>query len=183
MSFRRSFNANTNLALALLTVGLTLGSSSPTPSTTANATDGPTIADSQPHSHGAGYQADSVHPGMGDHHHHGHGTVEIPAGQPIPTINLVVHPDPVRGWNLEIQTTNFRFAPEQVNQANQPNAGHGHLSINGERGARVYGPWLHLPQLPPGRNEITVSLTANGHEAFTHDGQAIESTVVVDVPQ
>ena len=44
---------------------------------------------------------------MGDHHHHGHGTVEIPAGQPIPTINLVVHPDPVRGWNLEIQTTNF----------------------------------------------------------------------------
>jgi hypothetical protein len=89
----------------------------------------------------------------------------------------------VRGWNLEIQTTNFRFAPEQINQANQPNVGHGHLSINGERGARVYGPWLHLPQLPPGRNEITVSLTTNGHEALTHNGQAIESTVVVDVPE
>ncbi|WP_199312258.1 hypothetical protein [Phormidium tenue] len=160
-------------------MGLTLGCSSPAP----NATDGgPTIADSQPHSHGASDQADSGHSEAGDHHHR-HGTVEIPAGQPVPTVTLVAHPDPVRGWNLEIQTTNFRFAPEQVNQANQPNVGHGHLSINGESISRVYGPWLHLPHLPPGRNEITVSLNANGHEAFTHNGQAIESTVVVDVPK
>ena len=179
MSFCRSLNAKPNLLLALLTVGLTLGCSSPAP----NATDGrPNLADSQPHSHDASDHADSGHSEAGDHHH-GHGTVEIPAGQPVPTVSLVAHPDPVRGWNLEIQTTNFRFAPEQVNQPNQPNVGHGHLSINGERGARVYGPWLHLPQLPPGRNEITVSLNANGHEALTHNGQAIESTVVVETPE
>ena len=116
-------------------------------------------------------------------HHHGHGTVEIPAGQPVLTVTLVAHPDPVRGWNLEIQTTSFRFTPEQVNQANQPNVGHGHLSINGERISQVYGPWLHLPQLPPGRNEITISLNANGHKALTHNGQAIESMVVVDAPE
>jgi hypothetical protein len=179
MSFCRFLTANSNLFLALLTVGLTLGCSSPAPNTTDG---GPNIADSQPHSHDASNHADSGHSDAGDHDH-GHSTVEIPAGQPVPTVTLVAHPDPVRGWNLEIQTTNFRFAPEQVNQANQPNAGHGHLTINGERGARVYGPWLHLPQLPPGRNEITVSLTTNGHEALTHNGQAIESTVVVDVPE
>ncbi|NMG59863.1 hypothetical protein E1H12_15390, partial [Geitlerinema sp. P-1104] len=96
---------------------------------------------------------------------------------------LIAHSDPMRGWNLEIQTTNFRFAPEEVNQENQPNAGHGHLYINGERGARVYGPWLHLPHLPPGSNEITVSLNANNHQAWTHNGQPIEATVVVNVPE
>ncbi|MGG6238526.1 hypothetical protein ACQ4N7_07775 [Nodosilinea sp. AN01ver1] len=118
-------------------------------------------------------------PGMSDSHH---STLEIPAGQPVPTINLVAYPDPVQGWNLEIQTTNFSFAPEQVNQANSPGAGHGHIYINGEKVSRIYGPWLHLPQLPSGRNEITVGLNTNSHQALTHNGQKIESTVVVDVP-
>ncbi|MGB3200240.1 MAG: hypothetical protein WBA99_05020 [Nodosilinea sp.] len=118
--------------------------------------------------------------GMGDGHHHG--TLEIPAGQPIPTVTLVIYPDPVQGWNLEVQTTNFQFAPEQVNQANQPNQGHGHIYINGEKVSRVYGPWLHLPELPSGTNAITLGLNANGHETLTHNGQKIESTVVVEVP-
>ena len=117
----------------------------------------------------------------GHNDHHSHDALEIPDGQPVPTIAVIAHPDPMRGWNLEIQTTNFRFTPEDVNQENQPNAGHGHLSINGEKGARVYGSWLHLPELPPGRNEITVSLNANNHQALTHDGQEIEATVVVNV--
>ena len=133
-------------------------------------------------------QADTGHghtsnSSMSDGHRDGHhGTLEIPAGQPVPTVNLVAHPDPVEGWNLEIQTTNFRFAPEQVNQANSPGVGHGHIYINGEKMSRIYGSWLHLPQLPSGRNEITVSLNANDHQALTHNGQKIESTVVVDVP-
>ncbi len=94
----------------------------------------------------------------------------------------MAHTDPVEGWNLEIQTTNFSFAPEQVNQANSPGMGHGHIYINGEKVSRIYGPWLHLPQLPSGRNEITVGINANSHQALTHNGQKIESTVVVDVP-
>jgi len=114
---------------------------------------------------------------------HSHEMLEIPMGQPIPTIDLAVYPDPVRGWNLEIQTTNFRFTPENVNQANQPNQGHGHLYINGENVSRVYGTWLHLPSLPSGSNEITVSLNANNHAALAHNGAMIESTVVVEVPE
>ncbi|MBD2427939.1 hypothetical protein [Phormidium sp. FACHB-1136] len=34
---------------------------------------------------------------------HRHDTLEIPVGHPVPTVHLVVHPDAVRGWNLEIQ--------------------------------------------------------------------------------
>jgi hypothetical protein len=94
----------------------------------------------------------------------------------------VAHPDPVRGWNLEIQAQHFRFAPEHVNQTNQPGEGHGHLYINGEYYSRVYGPWLHLTALPSGRNHLTVSLNANDHATLTHNGQRIEGTVVVDVP-
>ncbi len=119
---------------------------------------------------------------MGDSHGGHHSTLEVPAGQPVPTVTLVVYPDPVQGWNLEVQTTNFSFAPEQVNQANSPGEGHGHLYINGEKISRVYGPWIHLPQLASGRNEITVALNANDHAALTFNSQKIESTVVVDVP-
>ena len=32
--------------------------------------------------------------------------IEIPANQPVPKVNLIVHPDRDRGWNLEIQVEN-----------------------------------------------------------------------------
>ena len=115
-------------------------------------------------------------------HHHEHATLEIPAGQPVPTVTLSVHADAVSGWNLELQTTHFRFAPETINQSSLPTEGHAHLYVNGEKVGRLYGPWYHLPNLPAGRNEITVGLNANGHEALTHQGDAIESTVVIEVP-
>ena len=35
--------------------------------------------------------------------HHSHPSVEIPAGQPVPTVNLVIHPDAMKGWNLEVK--------------------------------------------------------------------------------
>jgi hypothetical protein len=179
------FRSTTGL-MTLLSLGLVLGSSAmPTAATEHHGHQTP-IAHGNGHPHHGTPHHD--HPHGDSHEHqshegHHHGTMEIPMGQPVPTVALVIHPDAVRGWNLEIQTTYFRFAPEQVNQANQPNVGHGHLYINGERMARVYGNWLHLPQLPAGLTEITVSLNANGHEAFTYQGQPIQATVVVDVPE
>ncbi|WP_035985922.1 hypothetical protein [Leptolyngbya sp. KIOST-1] len=161
-------------ALALLTLALVLGGApSPTPADPGHGQAAHDQSEGHGHSEGQGHSP---------HGHHGHSTLEIPAGQPVPTVTLMVHPDPVRGWNVEIQTTNFRFAPEAVNQANQPGAGHGHLYINGEYHSRVYGPWLHLPSLPSGRHELTVSLNANDHAALTHNGQNIKSTAVVEVP-
>ena len=153
--------------LALLTLALTLG--------TGHLVS---RADSD-HGHTPSHSMDDSQ-GMGESHHHG--SLEIPAGQPVPTVTLMVYLDPVQGWNLEVLTTDFSFAPEQVNQANSPGEGHAHLYINGEKISRVYGPWLHLPELPSGNNEITVGLNANGHEVLTHNGQEIESTVVVEVP-
>jgi hypothetical protein len=117
--------------------------------------------------------------GVGDHEH---GTIEVSNGQAIPTVDLIVHPDVRRGWNLEIQVTNFRFAPEHVNQSSTPTEGHAHLYIDGEKITRLYGNWYYLESLPPGQREITVGLSANGHEALTMNGQPIQATVRIDVP-
>lgn len=114
-------------------------------------------------------------------HHHVHRTLEVPAGRPVPALDLVVTQDPVSGWNLQLQTENFRFAPENVNHSSLFNEGHAHLYVNGEKIARIYSNWYHLSELPPGRNEIRVTLNANGHEALTHKGVAIEDTEIVEV--
>ncbi|USR90772.1 hypothetical protein NEA10_18430 [Phormidium yuhuli AB48] len=168
------------LILSLQSLALILGCTSVLTTELEEQQQNTKLTQSESHTHA------HANPGHGDpehDHHHSHDALEIPDGQPVPTIALIAHPDPMRGWNLEIQTTNFRFTPEDVNQENQPNTGHGHLYINGERGARVYGPWLHLPHLPPGSHEITVSLNANNHQGWTHNGQPIEATVVVNVPE
>ncbi len=202
MPLMHFFKSLSPWSLALITLGFTVGSGAATVSNRALAiaqlssrnessastlvAHTPPASSSAPAPGGSHGQPHHSQPPTGGHGGHGHGgghsSLEIPAGQPVPTLEVIAHPDPRRGWNLEIRTTHFRFAPEEVNQANQPNAGHGHLYINGELGQRVYGPWLHIPQLPPGRNEITVTLNANSHETLTHNGQPIAATVVVMAP-
>ncbi|ELS00010.1 hypothetical protein [Gloeocapsa sp. PCC 73106] len=44
---------------------------------------------------------------------HEHPPVVITEEQPIPNINLVVHEDSLRGWNLEIQLENFEFTEKR----------------------------------------------------------------------
>lgn len=86
------------------------------------------------------------------------------------------------GWNLQLVTTNFEFAPEQINQASVTSAGHAHLYLNGEKITRLYSSWYHLPSLPSGSQTLTVTLNANGHEALVHDGQPILDTEVLQIP-
>ncbi|MFW6359953.1 MAG: hypothetical protein ACOC0N_12170 [Chroococcales cyanobacterium] len=100
--------------------------------------------------------ADSVHSGndhsMEQHSNsdHSHAILEIPAGEPIPSVDLIVHSDPMWGWNLELQVENFEFVPESVNQDSSYREGHGHLYINGEKVTRLYGNWYHIPKLSRG---------------------------------
>lgn len=119
----------------------------------------------------------------GDEHGHGHhGALMVPADQPVPQVTLTVTPDAVAGWNVRVQTENWQFAPEHVNQASVTTEGHAHLYLNGEKLTRLYGTWYYLPSLPTGEHTLSVSLNANGHEALTYNGQPIEDAVVVTVP-
>lgn len=126
--------------------------------------------------------ADESH---GDHHGsgmgHSHEPMEVPEGQPIPKVDLVVHPDAVRGWNLEIKLSNFRFAPEHASGEGRPGEGHAHLYVNGEKVTRIYGNWYYLSNLEPGQNQLRVSLSTNDHKELVHQGQPIEAVEVIQV--
>ncbi|MBL1175232.1 hypothetical protein [Pantanalinema sp. GBBB05] len=134
------------------------------------------------HAHEAPEMTKSPAQASSESHEHHHKTLAIPAGQPVPTIKLVVHPDAMQGWNLEVQVTNFRFAPEQINQNSLTTEGHAHLYIDGKKVTRLYGSWYYLTHLAPGQHHITVTLNANGHEELTHQGQPIAASVTVQVP-
>lgn len=111
---------------------------------------------------------------------HEHKTMEIPAGQPIPSVDLIVHPDALRGWNLEVEVSNFQFAPEKINQKSNPKEGHAHLYIDGKKLTRLYGSWYYLDSLTPGKHKISVTLNSNGHEELVHNGQIIQDTEIIE---
>lgn len=116
--------------------------------------------------------------GVTDHHK----TMEIPSGQPIPSVDLIVHKEPMKGYNLQTKVSNFRFAPENISRAAKPGEGHAHLYINGKKITRLYGSWYYLENLQPGKNAIAVSLNANTHETLAHNGKMIQDIENVDVP-
>jgi hypothetical protein len=119
---------------------------------------------------------------MSEEEEHEHSMLEIPTGQLLPTVSLISYPDPQRGWNLEIQVTNFKFAPENINQPSIPTEGHAHLYVDGKKITRLYSNWYYLENLAPGKHEITVSLNTNGHETLMHDGKPIQATIALEVP-
>lgn len=104
---------------------------------------------------------------------HEHPPFEMPTDQPIPTVALMATPDPIGGWNVKLETTNFTFTPETVGDAAVAGEGHAHLYLNDEKIARLYGPWHHIPELPPGTYTLRVTLHANDHSLFVHAGQPL----------
>ncbi|KPQ36204.1 MAG: hypothetical protein HLUCCA11_06645 [Phormidesmis priestleyi Ana] len=107
--------------------------------------------------------------------------LEVPAGRPVPAITVSVEPDIERGWNLYVGVANFDFAPDKVGGESSTSEGHAYLYVNDKPMQRIYGSWTHLPELPPGSNEIRVTLNANRHEILTTQGAPIQETVTVEV--
>lgn len=115
--------------------------------------------------------------------HGAHKMVNIPVSQPVPKVALMVHPDPTGGWNLEIKTENFKFAPENLNaKSHTLTEGHAHLYVDGKKITRVYGNWYYLSNLEPGKRTLTVILSTNAHEDLMHNGQLIQATKVIQAP-
>ncbi|MDJ0649110.1 MAG: hypothetical protein QNJ60_10435 [Xenococcaceae cyanobacterium MO_188.B19] len=115
------------------------------------------------------------------HSHHDHEAVMISNSQPVPSVDLVVHEDSMKGWNLQIKLNNFEFVAEMVNQENELNKGHAHLYINDKKITRIYGNWYYLGNLPPGRNEVKVELTTNSHQGLMYQGNLIGDTEIIEV--
>jgi peptidoglycan hydrolase-like protein with peptidoglycan-binding domain len=112
-------------------------------------------------------------------------SIDVAAWPSVPTVEIVAHPDAMVGWNLEIKTTNFRFAPEHASGAVLPNEGHAHLMVDGKKLARVYGNWFHIPKeaaLTSGSHEVHVTLNANDHSDLVAAGVTIGAKATITVP-
>ncbi len=113
---------------------------------------------------------------------HDHATaINLPAGPDAPGLEISLTPDPMAGWNLHVMPQNFRFAPENASQPDKPGEGHAHVYVNGQKLARLYGGWMHIPDLPKGETTVEVSLNANSHSTLTVDGKPVSASVTVKV--
>jgi hypothetical protein len=136
----------------------------------------PADASSGVDDHAAADDEASTTPMSGDIHMD---ALEIPAGEPVPTVELIVHEDAKAGWNLEIVTTNFTFAPEHASTEHVAGEGHAHLYVDGVKIGRVYGDWYHLAELESGDHEVRVTLNANDHRDLATGGETIAATVMI----
>ncbi len=112
-------------------------------------------------------------------HDHSEG-IDLPSHENLPAISLRVTEDAHSGWNVRILTQNFRFAPENASTEHIEGEGHAHLYIDNKKISRVYGEWTHIDNLSPGRHKVKVSLNANNHSPFLHDGMEIFDFVWID---
>lgn len=117
---------------------------------------------------------------MVDHGAH-HGTLEVDAVG-APQVALSVTRDALDGWNVTLQTANFTFTPDAPGKDHAPGTGHAHLFIDGVKHARLYSPHFHLPELPPGTYEVTVSLATNAHDYYIVGGGRIEASSTITQP-
>ena len=107
--------------------------------------------------------------------------VEVKGPGEPPRLGIALHKDSMTGWNLELLTEGFEFAPASAGFDPVPGEGHAHLHINGKKIARLYSPWYHIPNLPAGKHQITVSLHANNHSGLTVDGEPVRASAEIEV--
>ncbi len=114
--------------------------------------------------------------------HSQHRIRPVPADRPIPSVTLHFTPDPTDGYNLRIETHNFRFTPENVNGEAVFNEGHAHLYVNRRKVARLYSEWHHLSGslLDGPYNEVRIELNANDHSVWGAGGEPIKAEVLLD---
>ena len=110
-----------------------------------------------------------------------HGNLDLSAEEDIPKIiDFKVIKDPMSGWNVFVDVQHFKFNPSQASQAHVAGEGHAHLYINGNKIARMYDRWFHIPELIKDKNEIRVTLNSNDHQTFTIGGRPIEKTILLE---
>jgi len=112
---------------------------------------------------------------------HGRELIEVEDLGKAPGLAILVNKDPVAGWNLELVTENFEFAPKAAGFDPVPGEGHAHLYIDGRKVARLYGRWHHIPELEPGKHKVVVTLNANNHSGLSVNGEEILARAEIEV--
>jgi hypothetical protein len=116
-----------------------------------------------------------------DGHTHDHGAPAVVDVSPAPSITLDAISDSKSGYNLRLITANFTFTPEMVGGENVQGQGHAHVYVNGNKIARVYGEWIHIPaeELMAGENIISATLNANDHSEWQVVNVPVQAEIMV----
>lgn len=114
---------------------------------------------------------------------HSHGKRDVPANMTPPSLKLEILPNMMmKGqYSMHLILHNFRFTPEFVNGDPVFGEGHAHLYIDGVFISIIYGPWIYIPTLKPGKHKIYVTLNYNNHDEYTVAGKTIGAESLVDV--
>ena len=130
---------------------------------------------------GNGVTFDGHDHGGGGAHDTAHATaLDLPA-QDAPGIALDLTRDPMEGYNLHVQTTDFTFTPQAAGLGDVPGEGHAHVYVNGEKLGRLYGSWMHIAHLPQGEVTVEVTLNSNTHRPLSVAGQPVAAQSVLFV--
>lgn len=113
---------------------------------------------------------------------HTHGDMLMVDSVGAPSLKIDVTEDPKSGFNVELKTTNFTFAPKRASGEHVANEGHAHLYVNGKKIGRLYGDWVHVDNLESGTHEIRVTLNTNDHRDYAVGDKVIADTKIVTVP-
>lgn len=110
-----------------------------------------------------------------------HPEIEVDATKPVPSVSIESSPDSKDGYNLHFVTQNFTLTPENISKSPEANTGHMHLYVNGTKVSRLYGSWYHLSKnaLKDGENKIEVTLNANDHSDWLHNGQHLAAQITL----
>ncbi|MBL4710342.1 MAG: hypothetical protein JKY48_18075 [Flavobacteriales bacterium] len=113
-------------------------------------------------------QHSESHKGIEFHAPMNYGFIDISSDSIIPELkNLKVTKDSMSGWNLHFDTKNFQFTPENASKKHIAGEGHTHLIINGDKAARIYSNWFHIPELGYQIVELELTLNANSHACMS----------------
>ena len=127
----------------------------------------------------------TVEPGPehGEGMSHDHSTSIEWDGAEAPEIALEVAEDPKSGYNVFLQLSGFEFSPENASTEHIPGQGHAHIYVDGVKIGRVYTKSYHLSSLTPGSHHVRVTLNANSHQDFTHNGELLQASAEIVVPE
>ena len=98
----------------------------------------------------------------------------------VPTIAAKLERDPTSGFNLNLETRNFTFAPELSGLDHKDGMGHAHLYIDGQKIARLYGNWFHISEIPKDAKSLEITLNSNDHRPFFVNNALISSIIALE---
>jgi len=120
-------------------------------------------------------------------HMHDH-KIELPEGEPIPTVDLTVQKDPGSEWSFHFVTENFTFKPDcrPHGMPHVPGEGHVHLYTKGKVFKLLCtDSWnltdFHRARLGLGTHEIEVRLATNAHDEIMLHGEFITDTGIIKI--